>query len=1140
MAQSGEGTRGGLTTGNPAAGAPAAGKFAAAHMEENQFRQFLARHMGEVLDGRTLAKGSDYLRRGRVRRIWYSAPRENDGSLTGEVQGSAAKPYTAGIHIDASGSRLLLDTHCTCPMTFECKHVAAIALKLLGERSRVPEAALAPSAPTLGAWAGWMQNLDAPAPTASFPRELLRSDGERVFGLILRLGNGALPRLDVQPVWLKPGKRGGYVSPQPIEPAYGRSDPWQGLSPSAYEQVARLRMRAAPYYSNAGACTLADARDEALLETLLADHPCFFDKPSAPRLTLSAPRRLEWRWQQLDDGDSKLVPMLAGADSPPRFFHIAGVWYYDAAAHVLGRVDGVDPRLLAAAAAAPPLRPEQNELVASEWRRHALLDGVPAPGKTLKVETRRAAPTPVLTLRALPATLDFSSYRIGVLRLSFDYAGVRLPFSPAQARERRFLDGRVLDIVRDRGVEIAACERLDAIGLVDAETLPRIRGAGRDTLGDGDFVLERRRGQLAAAEDLFALAPRLREAGFRLESDDGFPFELAGEAETWYAELEAEGSGLDWFEVRLGVDIDGERVDLLPILRRLLADPGFPLEARPGEAADAIWLVPLDARRRAPLPLARLRALIAPLLEWLQGPAGGDGAALRLRRAQAAELAESDPAWRGGEQLRALFETLRAPRAAAAEPAGFRGTLRRYQGEGLAWLDSLADAGLGGVLADDMGLGKTVQVLAHLLVQKQRGRLDKPALIVAPTSLMANWREEAARFAPDLSVLVLHGPERGSLHAEIPRHDLVLTTYPLLPRDREALVDHDYALLVLDEAQAIKNAKTQWAKIVREIPARRRLAMTGTPLENHLGELWAQFDAVEPGLLGSEKTFTRFFRTPIEKHGDADRRERLKRRIAPLLLRRRKEDVLADLPPKTEIARAIELEGAQRELYETLRLAQHERVLAEVKKRGLAQAGIVVLDALLKLRQACCDPRLVKLAGAKKVKESAKLDLLVELVEGLVDEGRRILVFSQFAEMLHLIRDALTARSIAHLLLTGDTPGRERGALVKRFQNGTAPVFLISLKAGGVGLNLTAADTVIHYDPWWNPAVENQATDRAHRIGQDKPVFVYKLICAGTVEEKIQQMQQRKAELARAVLEGGDVHSLRFEEADLAELFAPI
>ena len=758
----------------------------------------------------------------------------------------------------------------------------------------------------------------------------------------------------------------------------------------------------------------------------------------------------------------------------------------------------------------------------------------------------RVAPTPVATLRAIPIRGAHGRYTAGCVRLDFDYAGLRLPLTPAAPREAHVDDGRPLNIVRDRGAEIAACERLDSIGLIDAELLPPIAGLHAGALSEGDFVLEPRPGQLATAEQVFALAPRLRDLGFRLESAAGFPFELVDEACDWYAQIDEPdaGAGNAWFDLRLGIDVAGKRVDLLPILRRLLTDPAFPLLPRKGEPEDATWLVPLDTRRRAALPLAQLRRLITPLLEWLQGPAGDDKTRLRLRVAQAAVLEEiarsANLPWRGGQRLRNVVEQMRAPRPPLPEPPGFNATLRAYQREGLAWLGFLADAGLGGVLADDMGLGKTVQVLAHLLAEKQNGRLAAPVLIVAPTSLVANWRDEAQRFAPALSVLVLHGPARAGLHDAIPRHDLVITTYPLLPRDRDALIAHEYALLVLDEAQAIKNAKTQWAKTVREIPARRRLAMTGTPLENHLGELWAQFDAVEPGLLGSEKNFTRFYRTPIEKHGDVERRERLQRRIAPLLLRRRKQDVLADLPPKTEIVRRIELDGDQRELYETLRLAQHERVQAEMKKRGLAQSGIVVIDALLKLRQVCCDPRLVKLDGARGVKRSAKLELLLDHVVKLVDEGRRILLFSQFTEMLGLIATALDARKIEYLTLTGQTPGTRRAGLVRRFQSGKVPVFLISLKAGGVGLNLTAADTVIHYDPWWNPAVENQASDRAHRIGQDKPVFVYKLICAGTVEEKIQALQQRKAELARAVLEGGDVHSLRFDEEDLADLFAPL
>ena len=753
---------------------------------------------------------------------------------------------------------------------------------------------------------------------------------------------------------------------------------------------------------------------------------------------------------------------------------------------------------------------------------------------------RRAPPVPVAVLRAESAQGGAREqpvgYQLGVLRLMFDYGG-------GKRLAAKIGDDADNDehIERDRTTEVAAWERLVDLGLTQVEQLPPLRGAAPEALQPGDWVLERGRDQAASADQLFALAPRLREAGFRLEFADSFPYQLLDEPRDWHADIEE--SGTAWFDLRLGIDIGGERVDLLPILRRLLTDPAFPLHPRRGEPEDATWLVPIDVRRRALLPLAQLRRLIAPLLEWLeQAPAKGQDDHLHLRRAQLVGLNAltdaSELVWRGKERLNELADSLRERREPLSEPEGFQTTLRPYQREGLAWLHGLAETGLGGVLADDMGLGKTVQVLAHLLGEKQRGALDAPALILAPTSLVANWRDEAVRFAPALSVLVLHGPQRASLHETIPQFDLVITTYPLLLRDRDELLAHEYSLLVLDESQAVKNARSQAAKIVRELPARRRLAMTGTPLENHLGELWAQFDAVEPGLLGGEKQFVRFFRTPIEKHADAERRERLQRRIAPLLLRRRKEDVLTDLPAKTEIVRRVELEGEQRALYETLRLAQHERVLTELRQRGLAQSGFIVLDALLKLRQACCDPRLVKLGAARGVTESAKLDLLLDLLDSLVVEGRRVLLFSQFTEMLGLIEEALDERGLRYVSLTGQTPATERAARVKAFQAGKIPLFLISLKAGGVGLNLTAADTVIHYDPWWNPAVEDQATDRAHRIGQGKPVFVYKLICADTVEEKIQALQQRKADLAHSLLDGGNVDALRLDEADLQDLFA--
>ena len=729
---------------------------------------------------------------------------------------------------------------------------------------------------------------------------------------------------------------------------------------------------------------------------------------------------------------------------------------------------------------------------------------------------------------------------IGAARLSFEYAGHRLP--PAASRARRGAEPGA-ESFRNRSAELDALERLADLHMTEATEVEGVYFEKDPVLRAGDFVLERGRGVLATPDHWLHLLPRLSAAGFRLEFSPDFPVELLPAPGEWRAEVSPRSHG-KWFDLGLAIDVGGLRIELLPILRALLADPGFPREATLNEPPDAVWLAPLDGRRHVPLPLNRLRRLLGVLESWIEAQPVGNS--LRLKRAQADLLddfeAVPELSWRGRERLAEerdrLHDLAQGARSSRDPAAGFQATLRAYQKEGLAWLGFLGEAGLGGVLADDMGLGKTVQVLAHIWTERAEGRLHKPVLVVAPTTLVANWRDETHRFAPTLRVLVLHGPDRETRHAQISSSDVVITTYPLLARDREALRKHPFGLLVLDESQTIKNARTQAARAVRELKADRRLAMTGTPLENHLGELWAQFDAVEPGLLGEEAQFNRLMREPIEQEADKNALMRLNRRVAPLMLRRRKDDVLKDLPPKTEIVQAVQLESAQADLYESIRLAQHQRVREAVQTQGVAQSGIVVLDALLRLRQACCDPRLVKLEGVDRDAPSAKLERLLEMLEGLIAADRRVLVFSQFAEMLNLIRAQLEERGIEHLLLTGQT--QDRAELVARFQTGAVPVFLISLKAGGVGLNLTAADTVIHYDPWWNPAAEDQATDRAHRIGQSKPVFVYKLICAGTVEERIRGLQARKAELARAVLEGGTSSTLHFDQEDIDELFAPL
>ena len=1113
-------------------------------MDRSQFIQLLVRvDLGSLFSLHTLDRAADYVDSGRVLTKSYESEGQA-GVLLGLVQGNSTAPYHCGFRMLPRGGRQMdVDSFCSCPVGSACKHIAAMVLETMGEDwddseatvpfSLVPPPSPQQAKPDLRPWDQWLSSLNLPADAASGAAET------RVLGFLFDTSPSSRPAgLCSQAVWFRHGKRGGLVSPRPVQPSAGRGDPWVGLSPDEFMRIAELRMAQAEYLRNGSWQRLASPRHENWLVEVLSNAPCYFGKPGSAALKLGPRREVNWNWQPLPDGTQRMAASVAGAGAETQLLRIAGLWYWDASSNEIGPVDG-DVAMAERLLRAPAVQPEQAPLLRERWKNTESLAAVPMPADHGQIELVQVPPTPVLRLGTLRARLHArgaaSNYVAGCLHLSFDYAGHRVGVS-VQPRERRFVGGRVIEIQRDRSAEIAAYERLDRHKLVEVNDVAYAHAVATREHEEGTFVLERGRNELAPPDHLLALAMRLQADGFQLEFDAGSPVEILPAPDAWHADVSDSGNA--WFDLSLGIDIAGERVDLLPILQRALTDPSFPLSPLPKEAADAVWLAPVDERRRVPLPVARVRALIAPLLEWLEQ--GNARESLQLRRAQAGvveELSHGAAAlpWRGANRLRDMLVQLRAERAPVSEPEGFGATLRPYQRDGLAWLEFLGQSGLGGILADDMGLGKTVQVLAHLEAMRQRGELNLPAMVVAPTSLVWNWRAEALRFAPQLKTLILHGAAREANFAAIADQHLIITTYPLLARDRDILIEQRFSLLILDEAQAIKNARTQAAKVVRELDARRRLAMTGTPLENHLGELWAQFDAVEPGLLGDERSFVRHYRTPIEKHADPERQAKLHKRIAPLMLRRRKEDVLTDLPPKTVIERGVELVGKQRELYESLRLAQHERVREAIRERGLAQSGIVVLDALLKLRQVCCDPRLVKLERARKAPESAKLDLLMDLLRELVAEGRRVLVFSQFAEMLELIERSLVEESIPFQTLTGQT--RNRAELVDAFQAGQVPVFLISLKAGGVGLNLTMADTVIHYDPWWNPAVEAQATDRAHRIGQDKSVFVYKLICTGTVEEKIQDMQQRKADLAQAVLEGGTTQALRFDESDLAELF---
>ncbi|MDF1811003.1 MAG: DEAD/DEAH box helicase, partial [Verrucomicrobiales bacterium] len=543
------------------------------------------------------------------------------------------------------------------------------------------------------------------------------------------------------------------------------------------------------------------------------------------------------------------------------------------------------------------------------------------------------------------------------------------------------------------------------------------------------------------------------------------------------------------------------------------------------------------------VPAKKLHTILGILTELFDRTPLTDDDKIKIHPVRAAQITAMDGeekiVSKAPEKLKKLgqdFEEL-CPKADPQAPKDFQATLRPYQKDGFEWLQFLREQGVGGILADDMGLGKTIQTLCHLHYEKISGRADLPTLILAPKSVVPGWAKEAKKFAPSLTVMTLQGPDRKKYYPMMGHADLVVTSYPVLLRDAEEILLQPFHYVVLDEAHTIKNSASQITRVAYRIDARHRLCLSGTPIENHLGELWSQFHFLMPGFLGSEEAFCRCFRNPIEKYRDESRRKRLAERVAPLMLRRTKTLVATDLPEKTEIIKKVELNDQQIEIYEAVRASLQNEVREEIARHGVEGSQLLVLEALMKLRQVCCHPKLVLLPTAQKADTCAKFEMMMEWLPDMVREGRRILIFSQFTRMLDIMEKRLDKMGLKYQTLTGQS--KDRGGMVDTFQSGQVPIFLISLRAGGTGITLTKADTVIHYDPWWNPALESQATDRAYRIGQQNPVFVYKLISEGTIEDKILMLQEKKRALYEGIFENTP-QKLSFSEKELDNLLAPI
>jgi superfamily II DNA or RNA helicase len=1049
-------------------------------------------------------------------------------TVSAYVLGSTPRPYFVEVEFNLDKAGLLaISPRCSCSVGWHCKHTAATTLAYLAQQKKPT-----PLDPELIAWLEDVRQVE----TKKILPKKLNKKPESLFYCL-----APVPLLGLRIRFLKArlNQNGDLI----------KYEDWHNIEravthPPSFvndDDMAILpllwAMRDKQVHSDN--FLLHGDKGEIALERMLASERLFYIENKPIQLHAGEIRSASMQWQT--DAQRRTNAKLMATPAASQILCLKQLWYLDADTAEIGVLESNYPidhvkRLLEL----PPLSAHDLPRVAS-----SLLELSPELSIPLEVAEIRhvdTAPVPQLEFDSL-STFGLNHYRnytYSYTNIIFDYAVPTFSydefnFSVDDKNEYAYTkSGETVRVTRDFKQEAIYLKQLEDVGLLP---VPINTFINRNPLPAGMLGLDNELDWPPFMSDEVAV---LQRNGWKFKIPADFRH-YALEAESWEAEFKEDGN--DWLEFDLGVVVEGKRLALAPILHDLFHRDSRWLDAvKLKNIADKerITLLSNDGMRFV-THAERIKPLARTLIDLFDaGPAD----TLRVSRLDAPRLAaivnENNWQFKGDDAVIALAERLQQQGSVKtiASPKGLQLELRPYQQEGLAWLQYLREHNLAGILADDMGLGKTAQALAHLLLEKEAGRLDRPALIVLPTSLIFNWKREAERFAPDLRVLSLHGKDRVSRFPLMTEHDVALTTYALLWRDHALLAQQKWHYLILDEAQMVKNAGSRAAKIAREIEARHRLCITGTPMENHLGELWAQFDFLLPGFLSNEKQFAKTFRNPIEKNGDNLRTSILAKRVAPFILRRRKEDVAKELPPKTIIVRSVELVGGQRDLYETVRSAMDSKVVEAISQKGFARSQIVILDALLKLRQVCCDPRLIKSAGARSVKERAKLDLLMDMVPELLDEGRKVLIFSQFTSMLTLIAEELNALKIKFVMLTGDTNNREE--VIKRFQDGEVTVFLISLKAGGVGLNLTTADTVIHYDPWWNPAVENQATDRAHRIGQEKHVFVYKLVVAGSIEEKILLLQEKKAELAASVLTEDNAALSKFGESDIRALLTPL
>jgi SNF2 family DNA or RNA helicase len=1042
----------------------------------------------DAVEYKDAVKGYEYYKKGLVLECDIEERIEDYIVLNSQVLGQYENSYKQQIKLYKKFNRLDVMGACTCPVRLNCKHVFASSLYYINHLQNAQKAMVDVEQ--------WLETLHATAIGKKIVSDYIQSDSFIIYRVFQ--DQGKYYKEDVKfakAKILKNGKlsKGTKVKSDSLLYSHSYTD----IIDRQDEEIISLLKGIIPRSYSTDSQELKGEIGGLLLKKMIETGRCYYMDNEQPLSFHEKVLDLQFTWKEESDGLFSLemgqaYQELYFTDSIP----LMGI---DTTLNKVYKFSSnIDGKMIQVLKKAPKVG--QDEL----YQVYEIVSKIV--GNNI-IETPKDFETEVIEQKPVPVLLLFRVYneiqKFHSMQLDFAYGGYLVSYFPKQEEVSFFQDGKKIQIRRDLDFEASCIETLESFGFSGTQEnsvlyfLSLAEPDMQTALARWKYFLEVNRLQL-------------EEKGWDIQIDESFTMQFdKGKDLTFEANHDDSNN---WFEFSYSIDFNGEKKQLVDLVTPII------------EQFDSFEFLPqtlnveVQDNHFLSIEKQELESVLKTIFS-LYDKKQSDGT-LKVAHHEA-HLIDIDEniIFKGPKELSQLSKKLKNYQGlrTISTSKEFTAKLREYQQDGLNWLWFLYEFGFGGILADDMGLGKTIQTLALLSKLKEENKLMQPSLIIMPTSLIANWKNEAKTFAPNLKVLSLHGQDRGDAFKVMKEYDLLLSTYPLISRDFETLNKEKYFYIILDEAQKIKNPNTKMTKAIKQLSSEHRLALSGTPIENHLGELWSIFSFLMPGFLDTQSFFKNYYQTPIEKHHDMAKKELLNKRIKPFMIRRTKDQVMSELPSKSVIVKYTQFDTKQSKLYESIRITMEKKVKDAIEKKGIDKSHITILDALLKLRQVCCDPSLLKLEEAQKVKESAKLELFLDLVEELLAEGRKILVFSQFTSMLSVIEKKFVEQKIAYLKFTGNTKNRE--SVINDFKNGMADIFLISLKAGGVGLNLVEADTVIHYDPWWNPAVENQATDRAYRIGQTKAVFVYKLIIENSIEQKILELQVKKQSLQNGIFE---------------------